>query len=99
MAYDTQGVIEILKQFDFYATDLHMSMRSLADCPKPVIVQTITGYMTVIDASMIGVKIIYGDNEIHRIAFMDFMKVWTGLVITIEPPPRKKWRFFGRMFN
>lgn len=98
-AADTDGIIEILKTFDFYATDLHMSMRGLADCPKPVIVQTITGFMTILDANKISVKITYGENEVHRIAFMDFIKIWTGVVIVIEPPPTRKWNFFRNMFG
>ena len=96
---DIDGIIEILKQFDFYATDLHMSMQGLADCPKPAIVQTTTGFMTILEASKISVKITYGENEVHRIAFMDFIKIWTGAVIVIEPPPQRRWSFFNKMFN
>ena len=97
-AHDVDGIIQILKTFDFYAADLHMDMRSLADCPKPVIVQTITGFMTILDANKVSVKITYGD-EVHRIAFMDFVKIWTGVVIVIEPPPKRKWIFFKKMFG
>lgn len=95
-AYDIDGIIEILKQFDFNASDLHMGMRDLTDCPKPVIVQTVTGFMTILDANRFSIKITYGENEIHRIAFLDFIKIWTGVVIMIEPPPKRKWSFFGR---
>jgi ABC-type bacteriocin/lantibiotic exporter with double-glycine peptidase domain len=98
-ATNPDGIIQVLKSLDFYACDLHTNMRGLVDCPKPAIVQTITGFMTLLDANKINVKIIYGDNEVHRIAFMDFIKVWTGLVIVIEPPPTRKWSFFGRFFN
>ena len=97
--YDIDGIIEILKQFDFYATDLHVSMQGLADCPKPAIVQTTTGFMTILEASKISVKITYGENEVHRIAFMDFIKIWTGAVIVIEPPPQRKWSFLRGFFN
>lgn len=97
-ACDINSIIEVLRTLDFHSAELHLSMRGLADCPKPVIVQTITGFMTVLDANKISVKITYGNSEIHRIAFMDFVKVWTGAVIVIEPPPARKWSFF-RMFN
>jgi len=99
LAHDTDGIIQILKSLDFYACELHTNTRGLVDCPKPAIVQTITGYMTLLEANKVGVKIMYGDNEIHRIALLDFVKVWTGLVIVIEPPPTRKWSFFGRFFN
>jgi ABC-type bacteriocin/lantibiotic exporter with double-glycine peptidase domain len=98
-ACDTDGIIQVLKSLDFYACDLHTNTRGLVDCPKPAIVQTVTGFITLLDANKISVKIIYGDHEIHRIAFMDFVKVWTGVVIVIEPPPTRKWSFFGRFFN
>lgn len=97
-SYDFNGIIEVLKSLDFFACDLHTNMRGLCDCPKPAIVQTTTGFMTVVDANKSSVKITY-NNEVHRIAFMDFIRIWTGLVIVIEPPPTRRWAFFGKFFD
>lgn len=99
VSHDVNGIIEVLKTFGFYAAEIHTGMRGLADAPKPAIAQTVTGFMTILDASKISVKITYGDNEIHRIASLDFMKIWTGLVIVIEPPPVRKWSFLRNLFD
>jgi len=98
-AHNADGIIQILKSLDFYACDLHTNTRGLIDCPKPAIVQTITDFVTLLDANKISVKIMYGDHEVHRIPFLDFVKIWTGLVILIEPPPTRKWSFLKRIFD
>lgn len=98
MSYDIEGIIEILNSLDFYATDIHTNLKGLCDCPKPVIVQTTTGFMTVLYANKFSVKITY-NSETHRLAFVDFIKIWTGTVIVIEPPPTRALNFFQRLFT
>jgi hypothetical protein len=97
-SFDVEGIIEILNSLDFYACDLHTNMKGLRDCPKPAIVQTTTGFMTVVDANKVSIKITY-NSETHRLAYLDFIKIWTGVVIAIEPPPSRRWAFFEKWFE
>jgi ABC-type bacteriocin/lantibiotic exporter with double-glycine peptidase domain len=82
-------VVEALKTCGFFACEINTSMKGLTECPMPVIVQTVQRYVIITKANKFYVTSFDpGDNKIHRIAFLDFIKMWTGLVVVIEPPPR-----------
>lgn len=93
------GIIDALQSLQFYACDLRTDTIGLMDCPTPSIIQTVTRYMVVIKSNSIGITVMDPiDGNIHRIAFYDLIKIWTGLVILVEPPPKKK-SFLDRLFG
>lgn len=96
---NVHGIIDALKESAFYACDIRTDTIGLIDCPTPSIIQTVTRFMVVIKSNSIGVTVMDPiDGNIHRITFYDLIKVWTGLVILIEPPQKKK-SFFERFFR
>jgi len=95
------ALIDALRDKDFYACDLRTDIVGLIDCPLPAIIQTTTQFMVVIKSNSVGVTVMDPtDGNIHRIAYHDLIKIWTGVVIVIEPPPAKnKHSFFARLFT
>ncbi|MEJ0031976.1 MAG: cysteine peptidase family C39 domain-containing protein [Bacteroidota bacterium] len=93
------GIIDALKSFDFYACDVRTDTIGLIDCPTPAIIETVSRFMVVIKSNSIGVTVMDPiDGNIHRIAYHDLIREWTGAMILIEPP-RKKHGFFERVFG
>jgi ABC-type bacteriocin/lantibiotic exporter with double-glycine peptidase domain len=96
---NVHGIIDALRSLGFYACDLRTDTIGLIDCSTPAVIQTTTRYMVVIKSNSIGVTVMDPiDGNIHRIAFQDLVKIWTGLVILIEPPQRKR-SFFEKLFS
>ena|ERR1044071_3580586 len=96
---NVHGIIDALKNINCYACDVHTDTIGLIDCPTPAIIQTTTRFMVVIKSNSIGVTVLDPiDGNIHRIAFHDLIREWTGLVILIEPPQKKK-RFWEKIFG
>ena len=92
-------VVDALKVCGFFACEIQTNMKGLTDCPMPVIVQTTQCYMVITKASNFYVTITDpADSKTHRIAFLDFIKMWTGLVVVIEPPP-KRWSLLKKIFG
>jgi ABC-type bacteriocin/lantibiotic exporter with double-glycine peptidase domain len=93
--------VEALKTCGFFACEINTGMKGLTECPMPVIIQTTQCYMVITKANKFHVTSIdCSDAKTHRIAFLDFVKMWTGVVVVIEPPPRTgALSFFRRLFN
>jgi len=95
-----QDIIDRLKCHDFFACDIRTNSKGLMDCPKPLIIQTTTGFVVVVKSNAAGVTIIDPtDSALRHIAFPEFVKLWTGLVIVIEPPPTVKKSLLERIFG
>ena len=93
------GIIDALKVFDCYACDVCTDTIGLIDCPTPAIIQTVERFMVIIKSNSIGVTVMDPiDGNIHRIAFHDLIRMWTGVVVLVEPPGKKK-SFFERIFR
>jgi ABC-type bacteriocin/lantibiotic exporter with double-glycine peptidase domain len=93
------GIIDAFNSLDFRACELRTDTIGLIDCPTPVIIHTVTRFMVVIKSNSIGVTVMDPiDGNIHRIAYYDLIKIWTGLLILIEPPQKKK-SFLERLFS
>ncbi|MEI9920545.1 MAG: cysteine peptidase family C39 domain-containing protein [Bacteroidota bacterium] len=96
---NTPGIIDTLKSLDFSACDIHTDTIGLIDCPPPVIIETVSRFMVVIKTNSVGVTVMDPiDGNIHRIAYHDLIREWTGKVILIEPPQKKK-SFFERLLG
>lgn len=79
-------IVDALTICGFYACEMRTGMKGLSECPMPAVIQTIESYLVVTKANSFHVSIIDGsNNKMRRIAFLDFIKIWTGLVIVIEP--------------
>lgn len=93
------AIVDALKFDDFFACEIRTHRQGLIDCPKPAIVQTTSGFVVVVKSNTAGVTVIDpSDGALHRIAFPDFVKLWTGIVVVIEPPPRQL-SFFEKIFG
>jgi ABC-type bacteriocin/lantibiotic exporter with double-glycine peptidase domain len=93
------GIIDALKTFGFHACDVHTDTIGLVDCPTPTIIETVSRFMVLIKSNSIGVTVMDPvDGNVHRIAYHDLIREWTGTVILIEPPQRKK-SFLEMLFN
>jgi ABC-type bacteriocin/lantibiotic exporter with double-glycine peptidase domain len=94
------GIIDALKAIDFYACDVSTDTIGLIDCPTPAIIQTTTRFMVIIKSNSVGVTVMDPiDGNIHRIAFHDLIRLWTGVVILVEPPAKKKGSILQRLFG
>jgi ABC-type bacteriocin/lantibiotic exporter with double-glycine peptidase domain len=81
---NVNDIIDALTKRGFYAGEIRADINGLADCPKPAIIQTTTKFLVVVQSDRTSVTIV--ENQVkYRIAYLDFIKMWTGIVIIIEP--------------
>ena len=94
------GIIDALKSLDFHACDVRTDTIGLIDCPTPAIIETVSRFMAVIKTNSIGITVMDPiDGNIHRIAYHDLIREWTGAVILIEPPATRERSFFQKLFG
>jgi ABC-type bacteriocin/lantibiotic exporter with double-glycine peptidase domain len=98
--HTADDIIEALKNNGYYACDIHTNTRGLSDCPKPAIIQTTKGFMVAVKSNTASVVFMDPkDDSIHRLALHDFIKIWTGLVVVIEPRPTRSKSFLEKLFR